>query len=174
MDNHFQGSGDMKFANGDRYIGDWKDSQCCGKGTYIFKNGAVYEGKFVQDRFNGHGLLTWADGSWYEGEFREDLAWGAGTYRGVDDRIQTGHFHMGKYVGDYTTMMSNVSFRLPCGNAGEENTNTVESLASIETMSDAGALEKSTSINLAAPSEGSYPGTVFTLATQDYSKDNFH
>jgi hypothetical protein len=159
VDDHFQGSGEMKYACGDVYSGDWVNSQCCGNGTYAFENGDMYAGQFVQDKFNGYGVMTWADGSSYEGEFRDDFAWGAGKYRGADGSEQIGHFHMGAYVGDYLDLISHEMYSLPCSEE-VEGANSVNPFASIESTSDSGNTERSKPIPIAAPSKN-IQSTVF-------------
>ena len=136
----------MMYACGDIYSGEWVNSQCCGNGIYVYKSGDVYKGQFVQDKFNGYEILTWVDGSSYEGEFRDDYPSGAGIYRGVDGIEQSGHFHMGKYVGDYIDLISNHIY-----SDKTKNTNTIVSLAPIETASDSGTAGRSNNIPVPAP-----------------------
>ena len=49
------GRGTFYFANGERYEGDWKDSQLHGRGTYYFANGDECEGDWRENRLLGTG-----------------------------------------------------------------------------------------------------------------------
>ena len=51
------GLGTYSWANGDKYVGEWKDGLNHGQGTY-----------------------TWADGDKYVGEYKDGLMHGQGTY----------------------------------------------------------------------------------------------
>ncbi len=54
--------GTNKYADGDVYIGDWKDDIQDGKGIYKFKNGDVYEGDYVQGERTGEGIFKSVNG----------------------------------------------------------------------------------------------------------------
>jgi len=43
------------FANGEKYIGDFRDGVPEGNGNYIWPNGAIYEGEFVKGLKHGRG-----------------------------------------------------------------------------------------------------------------------
>lgn len=38
------GQGKLTYANGDTYVGEWKNNKKDGKGTYLYKNGDCYTG----------------------------------------------------------------------------------------------------------------------------------
>ena len=40
-------------------------------GTHIYADGGKYVGEFKDGKFNGQGTLTWADGDNYVGEFKD-------------------------------------------------------------------------------------------------------
>ena len=79
-------------ANGNKYVGEFKDGNYHGQGTYTFSTGNKYVGEYKDDKRNGQGTLTWANGEKYVGEFKDDKFNGQGTYT-----FANGH----KYVGDY-------------------------------------------------------------------------
>ena len=43
-----------------------------GKGIFKYANGDCYEGEFKNSKFNGKGVLTHADGTKQEGNFVDD------------------------------------------------------------------------------------------------------
>lgn len=59
--------------NGDRYLGQWKDSKKHGFGTYYWSTGDVYKGEWLDGQQHGYGEFTWASGAVYRGHFRNNL-----------------------------------------------------------------------------------------------------
>ena len=45
------GHGTFTYANGDKYVGEWKDGNKNGQGTYTFADGRVKEGIFENSKF---------------------------------------------------------------------------------------------------------------------------
>ena len=65
-------------ANGDKYVGEYKDGKHHGNGTYTSANGDKYVGEWKDDKYHGKGTFTFPDGSryegpWVEGEFKGDF-----------------------------------------------------------------------------------------------------
>ena len=58
-------------ANGDRYIGEWKNGKKHGRGMYYFTDGAIYAGEYVNDFMNGRGTMFWADGRIWVGTWKD-------------------------------------------------------------------------------------------------------
>lgn len=44
------GKGIMKYTNGDKYEGSWRNGMRNGEGTYLYYNGDKYFGAWVEDR----------------------------------------------------------------------------------------------------------------------------
>ena len=67
--------GSYAYANGDKYIGRWKDNQNNGQGIATFADGEKYVGQFKDSLRNGFGTLYNANGSikqqglWRDDEF---------------------------------------------------------------------------------------------------------
>src|SRR6266404_728057 len=59
--------GTLTFANGNKYVGEFKDSKYNGQGTLTFANGEEYVGESKDDKSNGQGTYTFADGKIYVG-----------------------------------------------------------------------------------------------------------
>ena len=79
-----EGEGTLKCANGDSYVGTFKDGLFSGEGTYTYAGGDTYQGSFSEGKKQGAGKITWADGSSYEGNFEADKKSGEGTYLWAD------------------------------------------------------------------------------------------
>ena len=56
------GHGTMTFANGDKYVGEFKDQKFNGQGVYTFANGDKYVGEFKDHKANGPGTRTLSNG----------------------------------------------------------------------------------------------------------------
>lgn len=48
-----EGRGELRAANGDKYVGDWKDGLLHGFGKYELGQGGVYEGQIIDNKRNG-------------------------------------------------------------------------------------------------------------------------
>ena len=60
--------GTWTFANGDKYVGEWKDDLFHGQGTYTWPDGQKYVGEYKDDNKHGQGTHTWPSGQKYVGE----------------------------------------------------------------------------------------------------------
>jgi hypothetical protein len=61
--NCVNGQGTYIFADGDKYVGEYRDNKQHGQGTYTWANGAKYVGEFKDNKKNGQGTYTWTYGS---------------------------------------------------------------------------------------------------------------
>lgn len=71
---------EFSFANGAKYVGQWKGSLRDGRGTMRWSDGAFYEGDFCQDYAHGQGTFHHANGDIFTGQLVEDQAQGYGEY----------------------------------------------------------------------------------------------
>ena len=92
--------GTYTFANGDKYVGEWKDDKKYGQGTYTFANGDKYVGEWKDDKRHGQGTSTYANGDKYVGEFKDDKKHGQGTYTYANGKRLVGYFMNGEYIPD--------------------------------------------------------------------------
>ena len=65
--------GTYNSANGEKYVGEWKEDKRNGQGIYTYANGDKYVGENKDDKWNGQGTYTYADatieeGIWKDGE----------------------------------------------------------------------------------------------------------
>ena len=68
------GDGTYTYANGNKYVGEWKDGKRHGQGTHTWASGDKYVGEFKDDKRHGQGTYTRADGTvkkgkWKNGDF---------------------------------------------------------------------------------------------------------
>ena len=67
-----------------------------GHGAMTWANGDKYVGEFKDHKFNGQGFYTFANGEKYIGEFKDHNANGQGTHRFPDGRAESGIWKNGK------------------------------------------------------------------------------
>ena len=94
------GQGTYTFANGDKYVGEWKDDKRHGQGTSTYANVDKYVGEFKDDKSHGQGTSTYANGDKYVGEFKDDKKHGQGTYTYANGKRLVGYFMNGEYIPD--------------------------------------------------------------------------
>ena len=91
------GQGTYYFANGEKYVGEFKDDKQHGQGTYIFADGEKYVGEFTDSKKNGHGTYTYLNGDRYVGEWEDDQRHGQGIFIFGLNSDAAGD----KYAGEY-------------------------------------------------------------------------
>ena len=69
------GFGQMQFANGSRYTGEWVGGVASGVGAMVFADYSTYNGEWAHDQFNGFGVWTSSGGWRFEGQF--EPPWGS-------------------------------------------------------------------------------------------------
>ena len=94
--------GTETFANGEKYVGGFKDGEQHGKGTYTWgkgpNEGAKYVGEYKDGKYHGKGTFTFADGDKYVGEFKDGKYHGKGTYTYSDGSKDEGIWKNGELV----------------------------------------------------------------------------
>jgi hypothetical protein len=86
-------------ANGEKYVGEYKDDKRNGQGTYTFNNGNEYVGEWRDDERNGQGTFTFADGEKYVGQWKDGQPNGLGTYTFLTGHKFDGNFKDGQPNG---------------------------------------------------------------------------
>ncbi len=104
--------GTYTYANGNKYVGEYKDGKRNGQGTYTFANGNKYVGEFKDDIYNGQGTYFFlADDQWkgdkYVGEFKDDKFNGQGTYTFASGIKLVGEFKDNKTNGRGIKFLAN-------------------------------------------------------------------
>jgi hypothetical protein len=87
----YHGQGTLTWANGRKYVGEWKDGKAHGQGTETFANGRKYVGEFKDDKYHGQGTFTFADGRTWEGTF-DNNKWVSGDKYETQSEAQSKSF----------------------------------------------------------------------------------
>ena len=101
------GRGTYTYANGEKYVGEYKDNVRHGQGTNTWgegpNKGGKYVGEWKDDKRNGQGTNTWGEGpnkgEKFIGEWKDDKMHGQGTYSWTDGTRDVGEFKNGKLNG---------------------------------------------------------------------------
>ncbi len=94
----------MKFPDGSRYTGEFKDGVPHGHGVATYLFGEKYEGEFKNGMPDGQGIFTYSDGSEYEGEFSNGVPEGQGCFNYASGERYTGEVRNGERNGQGTTL----------------------------------------------------------------------
>ena len=89
----------LKFKNGDKYVGEMRDGKRNGRGTLTWASGNIYVGEFKDDNINGQGTHIFTDGRKYVGEWKDNKTNGQGSYTFPDGKIIVGEFKDGNVHG---------------------------------------------------------------------------
>lgn len=91
--------GSYTFADGNRYVGEWRNNNRNGMGTFTWADGARYVGQYLNGDRHGFGTMTWPDGNQYVGEYRANERNGQGTFTFPGGNRYVGEFRNGNYNG---------------------------------------------------------------------------
>ena len=128
---NYDGKGTFRFKSGDVYIGQFKNGKYNGHGVYQFTNGSIYSGDYLEGRKNGFGTYTFNNGDKYEGEFKNGNYHGYGIFKFINGDSYDGEWSDGKYNGIGTFTYSNGQFnygRFENNKLVEKETGSFESL----------------------------------------------
>ena len=68
--------GTLTFANGNKYVGAWKNNKLHGEGTYTWPSGAQYVGAWKDNERHGEGTYTYPNGNTMIGAWDNDTYFG--------------------------------------------------------------------------------------------------
>ena len=91
--------GQITFANGNTYDGEFAYGVPNGKGLMKFKGGSEYLGDFKNGKMEGQGTILLASGDSYLGDWKDGEAEGNGTYKKNDGSSFKGQFKNGMRQG---------------------------------------------------------------------------
>jgi len=97
--NVMNGSGTLKYANGDVYTGYFNDGEPDSTGSFTFANGNAFSGELKNGEPHGRGTYTWPNGDSYEGEFKLGRIEGEGIYTFANGDVYSGKFRRGQRYG---------------------------------------------------------------------------
>ena len=93
------GYGTYTYADGSKYVGEWKDNKMNGQGTVTDTDGSQYVGEWKDDKPHGKGTINLANGDKYVGELKDGKEDGIGKKTYADGRVEEGRFMIGVYIG---------------------------------------------------------------------------
>jgi len=93
------GYGEMQYANGPVYKGEWKNGMYDGNGTYIWNDGTQYTGEWRQNQMCGFGKMMHANGDVYEGTYTFGMKYGYGKMTYSNGDVYEGNWYGGKREG---------------------------------------------------------------------------
>ncbi|KAL3797788.1 hypothetical protein ACHAWO_000405 [Cyclotella atomus] len=96
---YMEGRGTITFHDGTEYSGQWHKNKFHGVGTRRFKNGNVYNGNYVEGRRQGQGKCHFANGDLYSGNWKNDTIQGFGRYYYNNGHCFEGMFRNGQRNG---------------------------------------------------------------------------
>jgi osmotically-inducible protein OsmY len=99
--------GSDTFANGNKYVGEYKDGKRNGQFTVTFANGDKYVGEYKDDKRTGQGTYTFANGDKYVGEHKDGKLNGQGTFTFANGNKYVGEHKDGKRNGQFTVTFAN-------------------------------------------------------------------
>ena len=102
FDGKLNGQGTRTYANGDKYVGEFKDDIRNGQGTLTYANGNKYVGEYKDGIRNGQCTHTYANGDKYVGEFKDGIRNGQGRYAYANSNKYFGEWKNGKINGQGT------------------------------------------------------------------------
>ena len=101
-DNKGHGQGAYNYVNGDKFVGEYKDGKRHGQGAYTFASGNKFVGEWKNGKRHGQGAYTFASGDKYVGEWKNGKRHGQGTYTYASGSKYVGEFKNNEYNGQGT------------------------------------------------------------------------
>ena len=98
------GQGILYCANGNKYLGHWEQNWRQGEGRFIFNEGHEYLGQFHRNQFHGKGSMRYANGDLYEGDWKFNQPEGYGVYAFHTGNRYEGEFRQGRFDGQGTML----------------------------------------------------------------------
>lgn len=101
--NQFHGQGCYTYANGDTYAGQWDTGEPNGQGVYTYgKDSSSLSGDWRQGKMHGKGSLQFKSGASFVGTFQDDMKHGEGTLTYRNGDTYQGEFGRNRFEGQGT------------------------------------------------------------------------
>ena len=94
-DKKYHGQGTSTWADGSKYIGEWKNNKRDGQGTYTWPSGSKYIGEWLENERHGDGAYVWSSGHTYVGQWMSDVRHGFSTTTYADGFVENGFWYFG-------------------------------------------------------------------------------
>jgi hypothetical protein len=92
------GYGMKTYANGDKYVGEFKNGVRQGEGFQRYAAGGYYSGGWENDKRSGSATSVYNNGDYYFGEYQNDSRNGEGTFTTIGGTESTGTWNNGRLV----------------------------------------------------------------------------
>ena len=108
----YDGKGTFRFSSGDVYTGNFKNGKYSGLGVYQYSNGSIYSGGYLNGSKNGYGNIKFQSGNEYEGEFKNGTYNGYGEFKFTNGDTYAGEWLDGEYngIGTFTYSDGEIKF----------------------------------------------------------------
>lgn len=93
------GSGELLWSNGDRYVGNFLDGTRHGQGTLYFADGSEFVGTWAYNFMHGEGTRRFPNGDIYMGEYCDGKRSGVGRFYFANGDMYHGDWHDDKFHG---------------------------------------------------------------------------
>ena len=90
--------GTSTLANGDKYVGEFKNGKNHGQGTYTYASGAKFSGEWHDGLQHGQGSYIYPNGDKYVGAWKKGLRHGKGIFTYASGKIEEGVWKKNKLV----------------------------------------------------------------------------
>ncbi len=99
VDSRETGRGKLVWANGQTYDGEWKDGKMHGRGEIRFPDGQVYKGDLQDGKMDGRGEILFPNGNKYVGTVVDGRQEGQGRMVSANGDVYEGTFSQGVIAG---------------------------------------------------------------------------
>lgn len=104
--------GSITYANGNKYVGEFKDGRYSGQGTYFEIGGGGYAGEYKYGKSDGKGYHTFTNGYKFSGDFKQGNMHGLGImYSDGGEVILQGRWENHKLVKSINLDLNEYPFR---------------------------------------------------------------
>jgi hypothetical protein len=102
------------YANGNKYVGEYKDGKANGQGTVTYLDGEKYVGEWKDGKGNGQGTATFVDGEKYVGEYKDGIRNGKGIFYKADGTVaSSGNWSDGNFINSFALDTKRFPFNPP-------------------------------------------------------------
>ncbi|MEM6398234.1 MAG: caspase family protein [Bacteroidota bacterium] len=93
------GRGILYYTDSTKYMGNWIDQHQHGRGRMVFPDGSIYFGGFRLSKYHGEGTFTFANGNELEGIWQNGISGGEGIFKFANGDYYKGEIYDNKLEG---------------------------------------------------------------------------